>query len=172
MNEFGSILKNIFDNYLSDYQGPFGSDKTSYKAFYKIQDWLKENATNNREDLNIKFSVGKGNWTQVPWFAILNSKEAKDTRNGFYIVALFQHSMEGFYLGIGQGVTGPNEKYGNKGGAEYLKEKTEEVKSEIGSLLDSSFTFTENIDLKATGGVAMGYGPGLCFQKYYNKENF
>ena len=171
MNEFGGILKNIFDNYLSDYQGPFGSDKTSYKAFYKVQDWLKENATNNREDLNIKFSVGKGNWTQVPWFAILNSKEAKDTRNGFYIVALFQHSMEGFYLGIGQGVTGPNEKYGNKGGAEYLKEKTEEVKSEIGSLLDSSFTFTENIDLKATGGVAMGYGPGLCFQKYYNKEN-
>ena len=33
MNEFGGILKNIFDNYLSDYQGPFGSDKTSYKAF-------------------------------------------------------------------------------------------------------------------------------------------
>ena len=38
-------------------------------------------------------------------------------------------------------------------------------------MLDSSFTFTENIDLKATGGVAMKYGPGLCFQKYYNKEN-
>ena len=116
MNEFRNILQNIFDNYLLDYQGPFGSDKTSYKAFYKVQDWLKENATSNREELNIKFSVGKGNWTQVPWFAILNSKEAKDTRNGFYIVALFQHSMEGFYLGIGQGVTRPNEKYGNKGG--------------------------------------------------------
>ena len=39
--------------------------------------------------------------------------------------------MEGFYLGIGQGVTGPNEKYGNKGGAEYLKEKTEEVKVKL-----------------------------------------
>ena len=173
MNAFQGIVQNIFDNYSKDYEGPFGSDKPSYKAFYKLQTWLSENALHNREDLNIKFSVGKGNWTQVPWFAILNSKEASDTQNGFYIVALFQHTMEGFYLSIGQGVTGPHEKYGNKGGAEYLLEKKDEATKEINNLADSSFKISssEDIDLKASGGVGLKYGPGICVHKYFSKNN-
>ena len=41
----------------------------------------------------------------------------------YILVCLFQHSMEGFYICIGQGITGPIEKYGRNCGLEYLNEK-------------------------------------------------
>ena len=78
MEEFKNISESILNSYLEDYRGPFGSDRPSYRSFYQLQEWLTENIIANRDDLNVKFSVGKGNWTQVPWFAILNNKEADD----------------------------------------------------------------------------------------------
>ncbi len=171
MEEFKNISESILNSYLEDYRGPFGSDRPSYRSFYQLQEWLTENIIANRDDLNVKFSVGKGNWTQVPWFAILNNKEADDTRNGFYIVCLFQHSMEGFYLCIGQGITGPIEKYGKKGGSEYLSEKAIEVKNLLQEKLNGEFKFDTEISLKATGGIALNYGPGVCLHQYIGKEN-
>ncbi len=171
MEEFKNIIENILNTYLEDYRGPFGSDRPSYRSFYELEEWISQNILDNRDDLVVKFSVGKGNWTQVPWFAILNKKEAEDTKNGFYITCLFQHSMEGFYLCIGQGITGPIEKYGKKGGSEYLSEKALEVKSLLEERLSNEFEFDTEIDLKATGGIALNYGPGVCLHHYIKKEN-
>ena len=86
MNEFKSIVEKIFLNYPTDYRsGSFGSDLPTYKAFYEIRDWIKEEIIKERDDLIVKFSCGQGNWTQVPHFSILNRNEAI-MQDGFYIV--------------------------------------------------------------------------------------
>ena len=163
-------LNEIFEKFPLDYNGPFGSDKPSYRALSNVSAWIKDKLILEREDLHVKYSMGKGNWTQVPNFSILNKQEAKDTRNGIYIVGLFQHSMEGFYICIGQGVTGPKEKFGTKGSAEYLLNKAKEVQQEILDLKDDGFEFDEPIDLKSTGGVSLNYGQAICAQTYISKH--
>ena len=167
MNIFKSITEKIFTNYPDDYRsGSFGSDLPTYKAFYELHDWIKEEITQDREDLLVKFSCGQGNWTQVPHFSILNKNEATDTRDGFYIVALFKHDMTGFYLCFGQGITGPSTHYGKKGGAEYLLEKAAEARPYFYKMEEYGFSFNnKEVDLAATGGVALGYGPGICMHK-------
>lgn len=165
-----SSLNEIFEKFPTDYNGPFGSDKPSYRALSNVSGWIKEKLLSERDDLIVKYSMGKGNWTQVPNFAILNKKEAKDTRNGIYIVGLFQHSMEGFYICIGQGITGPKEKFGTKGSVEYLQNKAKEVQQEILDLKLDGFEFDESIDLKSTGGVSLNYGQAICAQTYISKH--
>ena len=110
------LLQQVFDNYKQDSQNPWGSDNTTYQALSSIKDWLEENIKQDRKDLVIKSKAGAGGWAQVPHFSILNTEETSTTQNGIYIVGLFQHSMEGLYLCIGQGVTGPKEKFGTKDG--------------------------------------------------------
>ncbi len=173
MNQFKSLVEEIFLSYPVDYgSGSFGSDRPTYRAFKNISDWISEEVTKDRDELIVKFSCGKGNWTQVPHFSILNKKEATDTRNGFYIVGLFKHDMNGFYLCFGQGITGPQENYGKKAGEEYLLEKVLEAKPYFQQMEDLGFNFDKDqFDLAATGGVAMGYKPGVCMHKLITKEN-
>ena len=172
MNEFKSIVEKIFLNYPTDYRsGSFGSDLPTYKAFYEIRDWIKEEIIKERDDLIVKFSCGQGNWTQVPHFSILNKNEAIDTRDGFYIVGLFKHDMTGFYLCFGQGITGPGDHYGKKGGEEYLLEKASEAKPFFEKMQQFDFSFDNSqFDLAATSGVAIGYGPGICMHKLISKN--
>lgn len=166
-----SSLNSIFENFLVDYNGPFGSDKPSYKALGEVDSWLKENITSDRPDLIVKYSLGKGNWTQVPNFSIINKNEGKDTRNGIYIVGLFQHSMEGLYLCIGQGVTGPREKFGKKGSKEYLSSNSRQVQEEVSYLKNEGFEFDEPIVLKSTGGVSLDYAEAVCLHMYLSKDD-
>ena len=168
MGEFNDIVQKIFTNFPEEFNGPFGSDKQTYRAFYELRDWINNTICNDKPHIHCRFSLGQGNWTQVPWFAILDEREASDTRNGFYIVGLFKHTMDGFYLCIGQGVTGPNERKGRRGANEYLRLKSEEFKSEFQEYL-SGFT-DEEINLEATGGVGLSYGPGVCVSKFFNKN--
>ena len=168
MREFNDIVQKIFTNFPEEFNGPFGSDRQTYRAFYELRDWINNKICNDNPQIQCKFSLGQGNWTQVPWFAILDEREATDTRNGFYIVGLFKHTMDGFYLCIGQGITGPREIKGTRGANEYLRLKSQEFKSEFQEHL-SGFT-DEEINLEATGGVGLNYGPGVCVSKFFNKN--
>lgn len=53
----------------------------------------------------VKASVGQGNWTNVPWIAIMNKYITTSTQEGFYLVYLFSEDMDTVYLTIAQGVT-------------------------------------------------------------------
>jgi len=172
MNEFKSIVEKIFLNYPTDYNSSFGGEKPTYRAFKELQDWIKEEITQGREELLVKFSCGQGRWAQSPHFSILNNTEATDTRDGFYIVGLFKHDMTGFYLCFGQGITGPANHYGRQGGAEYLLEKTAEAQPYLEPMNKYDFSFdNQEFDLAVTGGVAMGYGPGICMHKLISNTN-
>lgn len=165
------LLKTVFDNFANDYQSSFGSSKPTYRALSSITDWINENIKKDRDDLVVKFSAGKGNWTQVPHFSILNTKEAKSTQDGIYIVGLFQHSMEGVYLCIGQGVTGPKELFGKKQGSEYLLNQANLIKDHLDILREKSFEFEKPVELKSTAGVSVNYPEAVCVHYYINKDD-
>ena len=164
-------LKAVFDNFENDYQSTFNASKPTYRALTSIQEWLIENIKKDRDDLIVNYSAGKGNWTQVPHFSILNRKESTSTKNGIYIVGLFQHSAEGVYLCIGQGVDGPKEIYGKREGSRYLINQANLIKEHLNILKEKSFEFEEQVELKSTGGVSLHYPEAVCVHYYIDRNN-
>ena len=165
------LLQQVFDNYKQDSQNPWGSDNTTYQALSSIKDWLEENIKKDRTDLVIKSKAGAGGWAQVPHFSILNTEETSTTQNGIYIVGLFQHSMEGLYLCIGQGVTGPKEKFGTKDGFDYIRKKSELIKENLAELRDKNFDFENEVELKSTSTRSKDYPKAVSIHYYISKND-
>lgn len=59
-----------------------------------------------------KGSEGEGNLTKTPWFAVLNPDITDTARKGYYIVYLFDESLQKLILAIGFGVTQFENRYG------------------------------------------------------------
>ena len=165
MRAISSVFKDIFENYQKDYEGPFDSSKTSYSLFKELDKHIKE-MVNSDDNLETHWSVGKGNWTQVPWFAVRDRRTKSSAQKGIGIVGLFKKDMSGLYLCIAQGTTQPLKDYGKKGGEEFLLEQAEKVRDVVKYLKDKQFKLDNEIDLKATGGVALTYKPSVCVHKY------
>ena len=165
MRAISSVFKDIFENYQKDYEGPFDSSKTSYSLFKELDKHIKE-MVNSDDNLETHWSVGKGNWTQVPWFAVRDRRTKSSAQKGIGIVGLFKKDMSGLYLCIAQGTTQPLKDYGKKGGEEFLLEQAEKVRDIVKYLKDKQFKLDNEIDLKATGGVALTYKPSVCVHKY------
>ena len=166
MRSISTVFKDIFENYQKDYDGPFDSSKTSYSLFKELDEQIKSMVTKNDDNLETHWSVGKGNWTQVPWFAVRDRRTKTSAQKGIGIVGLFKKDMSGLYLCIAQGTTQPLKDYGKKGGEEFLLEQAEKVRDIVKYLKDKQFKLDNEIDLKATGGVALTYKPSVCVHKY------
>ena len=166
MRSISAVFKDIFENYQKDYDGPFDSSKTSYSLFKELDEQIKNMVTKNDDNLETHWSVGKGNWTQVPWFAVRDRRTKTSAQKGIGIVGLFKKDMSGLYLCIAQGTTQPLKDYGKKGGEEYLVEQAQRVRDVVKYLEDKNFKLDNDIDLKATGGVALTYKPSVCVHKY------
>jgi len=160
-----SVFKDIFENYQKDYEGPFDSSKPSYSLFKELDEHIKK-IVDSDDNLETHWSVGKGNWTQVPWFAVRDRTTKSSAQKGIGIVGLFKKDMSGLYLCIAQGTTQPLKDYGKKGGEEFLLEQAEKVRDIVKDLKEKQFKLDNEIDLKATGGVALTYKPSVCVHKY------
>ena len=147
MRNPSKILQDIFDNYQKDYQGSFDSSKTSYALFKELDEILKHWITKDDEHLETYWSVGKGNWTQVPWFAIRDKRTKSSAQKGIGIVGLFKKDMSGLYLCIAQGTTQPLKDYGKKGGEEFLLEQASKVREIVKYLENKNFKLDNEIDL-------------------------
>ena len=165
MRAISSVFKDIFENYQKDYEGAFDSSKTSYSLFKELDEHIKQ-MVGNDENLETHWSVGKGNWTQVPWFAVRDKRTKSSAQKGIGIVGLFKKDMSGLYFCIAQGTTQPLKDYGKKGGEEFLLEQAEKVRDIVKYLSEKHFKLDNEIDLKATGGVALTYKPSVCVHKF------
>ena len=165
MRAISSVFKDIFENYQKDYEGAFDSSKTSYSLFKELDEHIKQ-MVGSDENLETHWSVGKGNWTQVPWFAVRDKRTKSSAQKGIGIVGLFKKDMSGLYFCIAQGTTQPLKDYGKKGGEEFLLEQAEKVRDIVKYLSEKHFKLDNEIDLKATGGVALTYKPSVCVHKF------
>ena len=165
MRAISSVFKDIFENYQNDYEGAFDSSKTSYSLFKELDEHIKQ-MVGSDENLETHWSVGKGNWTQVPWFAVRDKRTKSSAQKGIGIVGLFKKDMSGLYFCIAQGTTQPLKDYGKKGGEEFLLEQAEKVRDIVKYLSEKHFKLDNEIDLKATGGVALTYKPSVCVHKF------
>lgn len=106
LNTLQNVLQEILENYRSARENePFGSTNSIWQKFDKFIHHLRQSDTVRKfASINIKWSVGMGNWAKVPWIAFLDNRETNSTQNGFYSVFLFREDISGVYITYNQGV--------------------------------------------------------------------
>lgn len=84
----------------------------------------------------VKGSVGQGNWTDVPWVAVMDQEVTDSTQRGYYIVYLFSEDRRRLYLTLAQGVT------------ETPKDEMERVKRDIRQLIPAGERVRTDDDIR------------------------
>ena len=62
----------------------------------------------------VRGSVGQGNWANVPWIALMDTRNTSSTRDGVYVCYLFSEDMSRCYLTLNRGVTRTIEEKGRR----------------------------------------------------------
>lgn len=160
----------ILDGYLSAKTQPFAPslDHPVNNAFRTLHNVLnRSQPVTGRKGVGVTYSTGKGNWTNVPWIAVLHSSEGQSVQSGIYCVYLFRQDMSGFYLSLALGVTKLIEEKGRAQGRKALADKTSQVRTLLSKRGISGFLIDSGIDLRATGGVGADYSHGTIAYKFY-----
>lgn len=170
------LFIHCLEEILQDYEDAKRDDFSSDHRMYKL---LSDKATNlakhilrkdgNLEEVNdliFRGSAGQGNWTNIPWIAILDPEETETTQEGVYVIYLFEPQKERAALTMMQGVTELENRKGKRAAKEKLREKAEEIRE----LIDMPDFEADELKLDTTG-VGELYGPGTIFYKEYNLED-
>lgn len=120
--------------------------------------------------LTVKYSVGKGNWAKVPWFAFLHKNETNTTERGVYGVYLFREDLSGFYLSIGMGVTDLAKQYGHSDAKDQMHHLSTKLMPAFSSLQKHGFQ-EGVIDLQASTNLGKAYENACTLSKFYDINN-
>jgi hypothetical protein len=121
-----------------------------------------------RPYLKYSWSLGAGNWANIPWIAFLDNRETTSTEQGVYCVLLFREDMSGFYLCLSQGVTRLSRELGRAEAYRELDRRAEALRPLLAGLQDHGFVVGRGIDLHATGTLGKGYEQATIAYKLYS----
>jgi 5-methylcytosine-specific restriction protein B len=152
--------------------GQFGKTHELWGVFAELKKSFRLlGSVESNPNLRVKASVGQGNWTKVPWIAVLDERETDTTQRGVYVVFLFRQDMTGVYLTLAQGVTEPQKQLGLKEARSFLHRRSAEVRTYTQDLADYGFALDDRIDLKADPGLGADYADSVIAYKLYQKGN-
>jgi hypothetical protein len=165
-----NVLRQILQGYSSARQTEtFGKASKMWRLFDSLKTALeKSDPVRSRPYLQVEPSVGKGNWSKVPWVALLDKRVTKSTRDGTYAVLLFREDMTGLYLTLNQGVDRPNRELGRTEAASLLQSRAAAIRQAIPSL-GTSFQIDDTIDLRSDG-LGSDYEKSTIAHQLYEAE--
>ncbi|TGB03512.1 McrB family protein [Halobacillus salinus] len=159
-----SVLIKMTTEYIEEKQSSFaGSEfgiyvRSQFPSALESLDFIDER-------YQVKGSVGRGDWAQVPWIAILHSQITTSTQRGYYLVYVFSDDMQRVYLSFMQGV------------AETSKQEMEDQKEDIRATINerkynTSAPIQKNNDLDlGNSKKAKGYKNASALYIPYNSNN-
>ncbi|MFN8459812.1 MAG: DUF3578 domain-containing protein [Anaerolineae bacterium] len=138
------------------------------KTFEKIKGRLSESRTiQSRIHVRVVWSIGQGNWANVPWIAVLGDRETNTTQAGVYGIYLFRQDMSGVYLTFNQGVARLIKEKGKAEAYTILRSRAQALRGWSSPLRVRGFSLNEEIDLKATSEPGVDYKPSTIAHKLY-----
>jgi hypothetical protein len=172
-NILQKLLQNILDNFHTAKENePFGANNSIWQKFEEFVQLLRQTETIQAQPtINIKWSVGMGNWARVPWIAFLDNRETNTTQSGVYGVFLFREDMSGVYITYNQGVTKILNENGTREGRKLLQNKANDLRKDCEILIEKEFQLDDGIDLKASQGLGYNYQVSTIAYKLYEKDN-
>jgi hypothetical protein len=166
-------LERIMEGYVqAANREPFGKSSGIWTAFTDLSTALRGlDRVRSNPKLRVRWSVGQGNWTKVPWLALLDERETNTTQHGVYVVFLFRQDMSGVYLTLAQGVTEPKKKLGAREARDFLHNNAAGVRTLISDVKSHGFVFDDGIQLSADPGLGSDYEDSVIAYKLYERNN-
>jgi 5-methylcytosine-specific restriction protein B len=171
------LIRDAFEEILEDYvrarmRDQFGGDHPLQHAATVLTTALRESdPCRSRPSLVVKSSLGIGNWSKVPWVALMDSRETDSTTHGVYCVYLFRQDMSGVYLTLNQGVVKPRRELGWRSAREYLATNAGAIRQQLPRLSMDGFLLDDTIDLRADAGLGRQYEDSTIGYKLYESRS-
>lgn len=127
-------IQRIFNNYQRVKSGNFIDSPMVKLITEDFPEDLKKIKLDSN-DYIFKGNAGKGNWTECPYIAILDSKVTTGVGSGYYVIFIFSKDTKRLYLSLNQEILKSNSLTPQ----EYLKElslKASEFRKKIGDIPD------------------------------------
>ncbi len=170
-----SAFVEVLSNYVSQKTKAFSYQSPIHLLFNSIEQKISRILNENLfSTLLTKSSCGIGNWSDVPWLGILDSRRTTSIQKGIYVVFLFKKDMSGFYLTLNQGIKELEGRYGWRKAKEILKRNTQDIQKLLSDLDKKELTrkgFNIDSDIFLSNkGTGTKYVPGTIVNKFYGKE--
>ncbi len=163
--ELRTLLEKVLSEYITERNSFFKENPLGQYVRGQAPEIIKSLGFVDRNQYNVKGSVGQGNWAQVPWISILDKSVTASTQEGYYLVYLFSEDMEKVYLSFAQGITNTP------------KHKIEEIREDIRQTINTDKYYTsspirkDNNIYLGNGDKAKGYVESTALYIEYEKDN-
>lgn len=159
-------FKKIMNEYLLEKQKSFGKNELAVFIRDELPNRLVEKGLIDLNKYKITGSPGQGVWAAVPWIGIFDKDITLSAQSGYYLVYLFNESMDKFYLSLNQGWTYYKTEFGKKIGSKNIKLVSEKLRKKLVTLSDTKYSEINFIEL-GKGELAQGYELGhICGVEY------
>ena len=171
------MIKELFEKALSIYlrdKERYYTDKTrprtvsGYDSYgiivSELPNILIKEAKIDKNKYIVEGSINTGNIADIPWICLFDNEITNTAQNGFYIVYLFDSTMNGIYLSLNQGFTQYKNEFGNEVGKAKIRQNANFAKKLLKSV--QGFNFND-IDLHALRDLGKGYEEGNICSKFY-----
>lgn len=82
------LIKELSARYHSDTNLPFGKQRSNEILSKDLQASIVSLCNIDKDKYKVYGSAGTGNWSEIPWLAILDKEITTSTRKGYYVVLL------------------------------------------------------------------------------------
>ena len=165
--EIEAILKN-YQSALQTHPN-VNSKHPAVVALKEFEKELSKKFVNESNALIAKAGYGAGNWTKVPWLALLDKRVTIGASKGIYLVLLFKADMTGFYLSLSKASESLHGTLSARLRQE-LKTNAERIRQSLTSSVPREFFDGPPINLEVLEGPGVGFEAGAIFHKFYPSD--
>lgn len=97
MNKLSNLIKEFTDIHQAERNSNYSKTANSTIITYEIPKLL---TSWSYQDYIIKWSVWQWQWSEIPWIALLDEQVTSSTRDWYYIVVLFDKSLQSLYFAL------------------------------------------------------------------------
>ena len=163
-------IRRFMQGFLEAKQQAFAGNSFGDFVRTEIPEVLYNTGFVNREEYQVKGSVGQGNWVTIPWIAILNSSITTTPQEGVYIVYLLSSDSKRLYLSFNQGCTKIRNSHSKNETISILENAADEIRLNIDG---QGFSSEKDIELgDRPSGNGIFYEKGDIFHIVYNADEF
>ena len=159
------MLSHLAREFVTERSKPFANSKFGRYVRHDIAIEARKQVIFLPFDLQVKSSIGQGNWASVPWLAFFDSIITESATTGFYVVYLINPISEEIYLSLNQGATAVYREYGARRGQDLLRRRATDITARIPDFAERFET--DSIDLGSNELLPAGYEAGHAFGRKY-----
>lgn len=139
-------------------QTPFAEKPELWGAMHALKARLEQSpSVATRPNIDVSWTVGKGNWAKVPWVALMDRRLTTSTREGIYVAMLVAEDLSTVFLTLNQGTTSLINEVGLAEARKTMDARSSELRTHLSELERAGFKLDNDFDLRTERWSAKAY---------------